>query len=133
MRLNPPNSRRRDDNIVPMINVVFLLLIFFLMTAQITPLAPTKIVAPAAQSDTTATPEARLYVSAQGNIYYMGETGKAAMDALHAAAPVAGTAPVVIHADRDLDAASLVRIITQINASGLRDISLVLAKHTEGT
>jgi biopolymer transport protein ExbD len=132
MRLNPPNSRRRDDNIVPMINVVFLLLIFFLMTAQITPPAPTKIVAPAAQSDTTATPEARLYISAQGDIYYMGETGKAAMDTLRAAVSVAETAPVVIHADRDLDATSLVRIITQINADGARDISLVLSKSTEG-
>ncbi len=33
-----PRRASGDENIVPMINVVFLLLIFFLMTAQIAPL-----------------------------------------------------------------------------------------------
>ncbi|MEM1152412.1 MAG: biopolymer transporter ExbD, partial [Pseudomonadota bacterium] len=37
MRLRAPDRKRRAENYVPMINVVFLLLIFFLMTAQIAP------------------------------------------------------------------------------------------------
>ncbi|NHX27772.1 biopolymer transporter ExbD, partial [Escherichia coli] len=44
----PQHPRRdRGENIVPMINVVFLLLIFFLMTAQIGPPAPIDVTPPA--------------------------------------------------------------------------------------
>lgn len=37
MQFDLPQRRSRPESVVPMINIVFLLLIFFLMTAQIAP------------------------------------------------------------------------------------------------
>lgn len=46
MDFAPPKRRPRAESIVPMINVVFLLLIFFLMTAQIAPPDPFEVAPP---------------------------------------------------------------------------------------
>ena len=50
MNFAPPRNPRmaQDRAIVPMINVVFLLLVFFLMTASLTPPPPREITAPVA-------------------------------------------------------------------------------------
>ena len=40
MQIDMPKRRPRGESIIPMINVVFLLLIFFLLTAQIAPADP---------------------------------------------------------------------------------------------
>ena len=51
MRFAPPGARPRRprESAVPMINIVFLLLIFFLMTATIAPPAPFAVTPPAAE------------------------------------------------------------------------------------
>ena len=74
-----------EQNIVPMINVVFLLLIFFLLAGTLTQRPPFELdpVATTLQPPGDA-PESGLYVSATGLMYFQGR--KVTLDGLAAAA-----------------------------------------------
>ena len=79
MRLPEAPRRPARESIIPMINVVFLLLIFFLMTAEIAPPQPFAVTPPRAS---TAAPAARgvtLYISAGGQVGFRDRTGPAAL------------------------------------------------------
>ncbi len=119
----PPARRTRGENIVPMINVVFLLLIFFLMSAQITPPAPFEVTPPQSLSETAADDPDTLHVSATGTLGYAGLTGEAALDAL---ARRASDEPLGIRADSGLKAAELARLLPKLSARGIRDTRLIV-------
>ena len=71
MRIDMPRRRPRGETIIPMINVVFLLLVFFLLTAQIAPPEPFRLTPPdAADADLPARDRDVLYVSASGELAY---------------------------------------------------------------
>lgn len=64
MDFSPPPARARDSNLLPMINVVFLLLIFFLISAQLTPPEPFAVTPPTATPQDEAAPDFTLHLSA---------------------------------------------------------------------
>ncbi|MFV0514189.1 MAG: ExbD/TolR family protein [Jhaorihella sp.] len=123
MQFAPPRPRRRPrENIVPMINVVFLLLIFFLMTAQIAPPEPFEIVPPASDSQDPAEGPTVLYVTADGALAFGAARGEDVF------APLARLAPgseLTIRADAQLPARDLVRLVARLAAAGLTDLSLL--------
>ena len=110
---------RRGENIVPMINVAFLLLIFFLMTAVIAPSDPVRVTPPEAGGDVEAGEDVRIFVEADGTIW-QGGSPVAVLD------DVAG-ATVLLSADRSLDGARLAQILTELRRAGARDVKLVVA------
>lgn len=115
-----PRSRRSTrEPVVPMINVVFLLLIFFLMSAQLTTPAPFEIALPEAAAD-EAEGRHDLYLSSGGEIAWRDLRGAAALEAA-AALPE----PVLLHADAGLDAARLARLLARLAALGARDVTLM--------
>ncbi|MFA8384502.1 MAG: ExbD/TolR family protein [Pelagibaca sp.] len=128
MRQRPliaPRSRRSSrEPVVPMINVVFLLLIFFLMTAQIAPPAPFDVALPQATGDEDAGQSA-LYISADGEIAFEATRGDAA---IAQAVTASGDAPLRLHADAALPAATLARVLGQLTAQGATRVEIV----TEG-
>lgn len=75
MDLSEPPRRQRGESIVPMINVVFLLLVFFLMTSQLTAPEPFEVRPPQAATQTQAEAEPVLFVSRDGRIVFDGEEG----------------------------------------------------------
>lgn len=107
-----------------MINVVFLLLIFFLMTAQVVPPAPFDMDLPRATGDGD-TGQSALYISAGGEIAFEDARGDAAL----ARAARGMDTPLRVHADAALHAATLARILGQLTALGATRIDLV----TEGS
>jgi biopolymer transport protein ExbD len=120
-------TRFSESNIVPMINVVFLLLIFFLMTAQITPPAPLEISLPVAAGtgQKNAKGEA-LYVSASGGVAYLNLSGDAAFAALaRTQATTQAQQPVQLYADAALSGTDLVRILGRLGAAGIDRVDLV--------
>lgn len=119
MEFQRPSPRPRRETILPMINVVFLLLIFFLMTAQIAPAPPFDITPPDAASEATDTPPRTLWLSAEGRIVHDDLSGDAALAAL-----AAGDGPVLIRADAGLPAADLARLMRQLADMGVRDLRL---------
>lgn len=110
--------RTRQDNIVPMINVAFLLLIFFLMSAVIVPSAPVDIAAPSAPDKPGEIEGANLFVGPNGVL--IGENGAA----IQYLSEFAGM-PVAISADASLLASEFVRIVATLRSAGITEIHLM--------
>lgn len=124
MNFATPNRPRggQDRAIVPMINVVFLLLIFFLMTASLTPAPPLDITAPEATAPQIDPQPGTLYVAADGTVVFAGNRGDAALAALSARPP---DGPLAVHADADYPAADLARLLPRLAQVGITDIHLI--------
>ncbi|KPP93140.1 MAG: outer membrane transport energization protein ExbD [Rhodobacteraceae bacterium HLUCCA08] len=122
MLFAPPRRRARADSIVPMINVVFLLLIFFLMTARIAPTAPFPVTPPEAQATGAAAGADILHVAADGTPAYGAATGA---DALAALADRTAPGPLLIRADAGLPMAQFAALLAELAALGVDDPRLV--------
>lgn len=123
MDFAPPRPRRtRGENIVPMINVVFLLLIFFLMSAQIAPPDPFDVSLPESAAEGDARAPDALYVAADGTLAFGGAEGTQALVALQARHH---TEALFIRADAALPAMQLAQLLTQLGTLGVTDVYLV--------
>ena len=120
MKFDLPTSRQSGENIVPMINVVFLLLIFFLMTAQIVPPAPLDVTPPLSQSEETSESAQSLYIDASGNVGFDAFTGEQAI-----AEVIAQGGAISIIADHALDAVDLISLLKRLDPSAERDVKLL--------
>lgn len=120
----PPRKPRmaQDRAIVPMINVVFLLLVFFLMTASLTPPPPREITAPVAQTPLRDPQPGTLYIGAGGQLYFGDKTDEAALIALSATLP---EGPLPVLADAAYPAADLARLLPRLARLGITDIRLI--------
>ena len=122
--LAPRPRRSAREPVVPMINVVFLLLIFFLMTAQIVPPSPFDLTLPNASGDED-TGQTALYISADGEIAFHTLRGDAALAQAVIATP---DTPLRLYADATLPAASLAQVLSQLTTLGATRVEIV----TEG-
>jgi biopolymer transport protein ExbD len=114
--------RRPRENIVPMINVVFLLLIFFLMTAQIAPPEPFDVTLPDSASREAAEGSETLYVSGDGTLAFGAARGDAVFDSLQVLPP---DTTLLIRADAKLGAPDFARLLSRLAAMGITDAVLV--------
>ncbi len=122
MRLVLPRpQRRRREGIVPMINVVFLLLVFFLMTAEMGVAPPFGLALPVSEASRSAEGRTALFVAADGRLSYGGESGEAALAALARGA----AAPLEIRADAALPARELARLLGRLAGVGVTSARLV--------
>jgi biopolymer transport protein ExbD len=97
MDFRAPEPSRRPEAVLPMVNLVFLLLIFFLMVATIAPPRPVPVALPdAAEAEPAEAAERRVFLDADGEVH--GDAG-----------PVTG--PVTVHADRDAPARRLAEVL----------------------
>jgi len=124
VRFASPRKPRPSEAIVPMINIVFLLLIFFMMTARIAPPPPFDLTLPDTDRETDLEETATLYVSAEGLAGFGGVTGDAAWARL-AAAPVSGS--LTVRADAALPAKELASILTRLAQAGIEAVELAVA------
>ncbi|MBV2360500.1 biopolymer transporter ExbD [Thalassococcus sp. CAU 1522] len=114
----PRAPRRGAEPVVPMINIVFLLLIFFLMTARIAPQAPFDVTLPRAAADPGENAAQPLYVSGDGALAFGAVNGAAAV------AAAAAKGDVILHADARLPAVDLARILAELGRAGATGITL---------
>lgn len=119
MRFRTPARKPRAESIVPMINVVFLLLVFFLMTAELRPAPPLEVRLPEAAGDPLAE-GAVLIAAADGTLAFGTLRGTAAL-----AAAATAAAPLSLRADRDLPGAELARLLSVLAARGQGAVALV--------
>lgn len=121
MNFEPPPRKEPPESIVPMINVVFLLLIFFLMTAQIAPPDPFGIEPPeSAEGEAGAAPLV-LQVSEAGETAFGEMRGDAALEAI---AAEAAAGPVTLRAHAELPAEDLARIMADLAGRGIGAVEL---------
>ncbi len=124
MDFSPPPVRPRGESIVPMINVVFLLLIFFLMTSQIAPPEPFEVAPPTATSHQSTDTDVTLYIGKTGDIAYQEYRGQ---DAVAQAARAGAEAKTFrIRADAELDGSALAALLKSLSAYPLRAVELVV-------
>ncbi|RYG90752.1 biopolymer transporter ExbD [Loktanella sp. IMCC34160] len=114
-------ARPRAESIVPMINVVFLLQIFFLMTAQIAPPDPVDVTPPEASAEAAVRQPGILFIGPDGTPYFNGAIGDAALAALEGR----DDAPLPIRADAALPAADLAALLPRLAAAGVSQIDLL--------
>ncbi|ASJ75204.1 ExbD/TolR family protein [Granulosicoccus antarcticus] len=72
MKLQPgrKGSAASDNNLIPMINVVFLLLIFFMVAGNIRVSDPLPLLAPTSTQDKPSTAQTVLYVAGDGTLMF---------------------------------------------------------------
>lgn len=132
MSFTPPVRRPRAESIVPMINVVFLLLIFFLMTSRLAPPEPFAVAPPTAPEGTELPEMPVLYLSAAGEVGHEDQRGEAAIAAFVAAAGArrgqGEDSPPRLRADAGVEAAELARLLKALTEAGLSEVALVVAQ-----
>jgi len=134
MRLDPPQGRSRrhlaDLDMVPMINVVFLLLIFFLTSATLRAKAPVELTLPVSPLAEASDParDAVLYIAADGQWYYGAEQGRAAVLAELQSALLQGAETeftLKLALDATLPAQDLARALVDFAAIGVGRVDLI--------
>ena len=125
MHIDMPKRRPRGESIIPMINVVFLLLIFFLLTAQISPSTPFPVTPPDSSSDIRAQAQDVLYVSATGELAWNEARGD---DVWPLIAARTDDGPVQIRADASAPAVTLAAHLKQLRQATDAGAQLVVNK-----
>ncbi len=126
MDFSDPPRRARGESIVPMINVVFLLLIFFLMTSNLSQREPFEVTPPETADAQSAGGEDDgqqvVFMDENGRIHHDGQEGDSAIDSLAAA----DHSTVKIRADADLEASVLAETLQRMAQAGLSSVELVV-------
>ena len=137
MNLQPDDSDEPDVNLTPLIDVVFLLLIFFMVSTTFEHQSRIQVELPEASAEPT-TPEAEsleIIVDAQGR-YFIGEEQvvNSQLKTLKGAiAKVLGERtdmPVIVRADANSPHQSVVTVLEATSQLGLTRISLATTRST---
>lgn len=115
--------KARQPGLTPMIDVVFLLLIFFLMTAQVAPPDPFEIEVPQSEAEAQAEGNVVLYLSANGEIAFEEARGDAAIAALREQA--ADIDVLNVRADGAVEATMVAALLSQLSGTGVGSVALL--------
>lgn len=132
-----PRRRPRGETILPMINVVFLLLIFFLISSRLTPPEPFAVTPPVSAAEGDGDAGFVLFLAADGQLGFRDVRGEpAVMAALRAAveahcaahgcAPPEERPPLRLRADAQLPATRLARLMPVLGGLGFGRVDLVV-------
>lgn len=127
MRLPRPQPARRRESTIALINVVFLMLIFFLIAGTLAPpLEPEVALVETAEAPPSEPPDA-LFVTREGELRAQGETISAEdfVERLEAGAGDTGAGAVKVAPDRELPAARLIEIVAELRAAGAERVTIV--------
>lgn len=123
-RSRPPEEK---ENILPLINVVFLLLIFFMLLASISTYVPFPVTPPAAKNAKNGKPDIMVAVAADGRIALDGaEIETAALDENLRNRLTAAVRPAVwLYTDRDADSDRVLDVMEHLRKAGATELRLV--------
>lgn len=127
--LSAPPARRRPDPTLTLINVVFLMLVFFLVGGQLAPPQTEGLTLVRTQDlDPTAPPDA-LVLMADGSLMYRGTATDPAAHVAALSAEERGRVRIV--ADRAAPALRLVAVSNALRAAGATEVVLVTEQGLE--
>ena len=124
LRENP----RRDGNVLPLINIVFLMLIFFLLAGTIAPKTDFDLTPATSRNSPAATaPANAVYVSQEGFISVAGTeiVEDEVSDALASLAAHLDGRPLEIVADHEADATLVLTIAETAKVAGIGRVKLI--------
>lgn len=129
MKLTPrKRTFSNTENIIPLINIVFLMLIFFLIAGTIaTPISSELL--PAETSDMPAAPAKSdvIQILKTGEINYLGKQ-MSMEEVLEMFPATENSEPVKVIADKSLNAVQLVEFLENLRAAGHQRIRLITVR-----
>ena len=128
MRFQPPRPKSDDERILPLINVVFLLLIFFMLTGQLSAIDPIEVTPPISASGGV--------VEARELLVMLGADGQLALDdavideealktALAERMEAAPSTQVWLKADGAADSANVIALMETLREAGVERLKLL--------
>lgn len=121
----PARSARGNDDLIPLINIVFLLLIFFMLAGNLRPPEPDAIDPPRIQQGAAASGDPpTVTLDRDGRLLHEGRAvPRAAQDDTIA---TLGTSELVrIRADHRVDSHILLTLVEELRRAGTREIELL--------
>lgn len=130
MRLPKPQKKASPENTITLINVVFLMLIFFLVAGSLTPPLDSEVAMIGTNDAENASPPDALAVRADGSYWYRGSEITLERYLADNPPPATGVAeaervPIKIVVDRELPAEELVSIAGDLREAGFPSITVV--------
>lgn len=131
MKLTRPPQRQQPETIIALIDVVFFLLVFFMLIGRMDATAPFDVSPPVAQTGSD--------MPAGGITLAVSETGYMAVDGVPNADPLpqllnaisgAPDTLIRINAHRDAELRHILPLIAKLEAAGARDVALVVTPAT---
>ncbi|WP_200196336.1 biopolymer transporter ExbD [Halorhodospira abdelmalekii] len=124
----PPSHKDPEEHILPLINIVFLLLIFFMVAGTLTAPPPFSVELPASErGGEVATEPLRIHLGRSGEIALEGrEEGLTELEeAVAKLLEESPGRPVQVQADRQARADALLDLMDALRAAGVERIDLV--------
>ena len=132
MRLRTAQIKKQPaENMIPLINIVFLILIFFLVASVVRPFSDREIrLADSAEANSPGAGTRMAVLREDGGIYIGGtQVSESELQSQIEAWVSEDPGPgVTLVADRNMDATALIAILTSANAAGVRDVKLLTRK-----
>jgi len=122
-----PPRRNSEASLIPLINVVFLLLVFFLIAGSIRPGQSNRITLPeSSQHQTQVTPHAVIELHADGRVQINGASlDRSSLMRVMSELPVPpGQALIRVRADRNLPVAAILEILGLLREAGVPSFEL---------
>ena len=110
------------ENIVPMINIVFLLLIFFLITSSLVPRPREIIERPFGLSDSNVQDPNYLFITSNSEIMYLGQSGEIAWNLIKDNK----LNTLTIEADRNLAANKFISLLNKLSDMNIPKLEMVV-------
>jgi len=130
LETNSSAARRIDDKIIPMINIIFLLLMFFLIVGNISELVDEDVVPPRSTSNTLSTSAGTEWLLTRDGVVVLD--GQAVgLSQLAARLEVSGPLPerIILRADGNANSGALMPLMELLRKHGVETISLVTINH----
>jgi len=127
MRFAVHPCRVRKESIIPMVNVIFLLLIFFLMTSSFIIPDPFELKKPYADSSNTVSSEERLYISKTGKVFISNLYNENAWRYLEQSTPE----ELLLIVDSSFPAKDLLDIAEKLKELGITELNLLTNQRIE--
>ncbi len=125
MDFSQQSSKRAPEQILPMINVVFLLLIFFLLSASFSHPLPQGFIVPTSAGQKAQATEYKVYITQAGQVTFQDTSASRAWENL---SQISEPSMQILHlyADAQLSAQTLTQDIERLENIGFSNIELIV-------
>ncbi len=121
MKLKPsPIRPHSDDNLIPMINVVFLLLVFFMVAGTLRASDPVELKPLESLQQQALTSPVSFFMSADGTVFFEGNI--ISLDSLPEALAIE---PLAIKVDAQATVIALRTLLASLREAGVSEIELI--------